>query len=86
MDWIGLGTGQNVDPYLARANEGCLNGDFSECFKSRALNSFSDFFDQQQYELNENVKVIRMPSSVVKEVSRQPYEFSSETARQEYIF
>ncbi|OXU21776.1 hypothetical protein TSAR_009593 [Trichomalopsis sarcophagae] len=82
LDWIGLGTGHHVDPYLARINEGCLNGDFAECFKSRALNTFSDFFDQDLYNLNDNVKVIRMPRDVVKEVSRQPYEYAA-SARSE---
>ncbi|XP_066581899.1 uncharacterized protein Osi2 [Prorops nasuta] len=77
FDWIGLGTGNNVDPYLSRANQGCLNGDLAECFKSRALNTFEDFFDQAEYNLNEHVKVIRMPREVVKEVNRQPYEYSS---------
>lgn len=80
LDWIGLGTGQHIDPYLARTNDGCLNGDFAECFKSRALNTFSNFFDHDMYNLNENVKVVRMPRSVVKDVSRQAYEYSS-TAR-----
>lgn len=77
LDWIGLGTGQNIDPYLAKINEGCLNGDFSECFKSRALNTFSDFFDQNQYNLNENVRVVQMSRDIVKHVAKQPYEYSS---------
>lgn len=77
LDWIGLGTGGNVDPYLARANAACLNGDLAECFKSRALNSLSEFFDQQEYNLNHNVRVVRMSRDIVQEVSRQPYEFSS---------
>lgn len=46
LDWIGLGTGENVDPYLAKLNTQCLNGDFAECFKSRALQTLDDFFDQ----------------------------------------
>lgn len=45
LDWIGLGTGGNNDPYLSRANAACLNGDLAECFKSRALNTFDEFFD-----------------------------------------
>lgn len=80
FDWIGLGTGRHVDPYLARANEACLNGDFAECFKSRALNTFSEFFDQPEYSLSENVKVIRMPRDIVQDVNKQPYEYAS-TAR-----
>ncbi|XP_046610954.1 uncharacterized protein LOC124300678 [Neodiprion virginianus] len=77
LDWIGLGAGPNVDPFLARTNTACLNGDLAECFKSRALNSLSEFFDQQEYNLNGNVRVVRMSRDVVREVSRQPYEFSS---------
>lgn len=75
FDWIGLGTGQHVDPYIARTNQACLNGDLAECFKSRALNSFAEFFDQREYDLNENVRVVRMSNDVVREVSRQPYEY-----------
>ncbi|XP_012255468.1 uncharacterized protein LOC105685693 [Athalia rosae] len=77
LDWIGLGTGQNVDPYLARMNSACLNGDLAECFKSRALSSLSEFFDQPEYNLNGNVRVVRMSRDIVREVSRQPYEYSS---------
>ncbi|XP_034179149.2 DUF1676 domain-containing protein Osi2 isoform X1 [Osmia lignaria lignaria] len=78
FDWIGLGTGRNVDPYIAKTNKGCLNGDLAECFKSQALSYFSDFFDQPQYNLNDYVKVVRLSRDVVKEVSRQPYEYSGE--------
>lgn len=47
FDYIGLGTGPETDPYLARANELCLSGDLSECFKSRALASLDDFFTKE---------------------------------------
>ncbi|XP_034949936.1 uncharacterized protein Osi2 [Chelonus insularis] len=77
LDWIGLGTGPGVDPYLARLNEICLTGDLAECFKSRAINSFSEFFDKDKYELNENVRVVRMGRDLVQEVDRQPYEYSA---------
>jgi hypothetical protein len=49
FDFIGLGTGNNVDPYLRKTNEKCLNGDFSECFKSQALNSVDDIFIRDSY-------------------------------------
>ncbi|KZC11145.1 PREDICTED: uncharacterized protein LOC107189232 [Dufourea novaeangliae] len=78
FDWIGLGTGRNVDPYIARTNKGCLNGDLADCFKSQALSYFSDFFDHSHYDLNDHVKVVRMSRDVVQDVSRQPYEYSSE--------
>ncbi|XP_053975961.1 uncharacterized protein LOC128874869 [Hylaeus volcanicus] len=78
FDWIGLGTGRNVDPYMAKTNKGCLNGDLAECFKSQALSYFTDFFDQPRYDLNDYVKVVRMSRDVVKEVGRQPYEYSNE--------
>nr|XP_031847322.1 uncharacterized protein LOC116433405 isoform X2 [Nomia melanderi] len=78
FDWIGLGTGRNVDPYVAKTNKGCLNGDLAECFKSQALSYFSDFFDHSRYDLNDYVKVVRMSGDVVREVHRQPYEYSGE--------
>ncbi|XP_015114458.1 uncharacterized protein LOC107039391 [Diachasma alloeum] len=77
FDWIGLGTGQHVDPYLARINQACLNGDLAECFKSRAIGSFADFFDQPEYLFTDQVKFVRMGRDVLQEVARQPYEFSS---------
>lgn len=46
MDWIGLGTGPETDPYLAKTNAACLNGDLAECFKSRALGSLDEFFNK----------------------------------------
>ncbi|XP_015585610.1 uncharacterized protein LOC107263192 [Cephus cinctus] len=76
FDWIGLGTGQNVDPYLSKTNRACLEGDLAECFKSRALQSFSEFFDRPTYSLNENVRVIRMSSDIVQNVIQSPYEYS----------
>lgn len=46
LDWLGLGTGPETDPYLARTNEQCLGGDLAECFKSRALGTLEEFFAQ----------------------------------------
>lgn len=46
LDWIGLGTGPETDPYLARTNAACLDGDLAECFKSRALASLDEFFEK----------------------------------------
>ncbi|XP_035729348.1 uncharacterized protein LOC118444805 isoform X1 [Vespa mandarinia] len=78
FDWIGIGIGRNIDPYLAKINKACLNGELAECFKSEALSSFSEFFDQTAYVLNENVKVVQMSRQVVADVSHQPYEYSTE--------
>lgn len=58
-------------------NQACLNGDLAECFKSRAINSFTDFFDHNQYHLNDHVKIVRMGRDIVQEVNRQPYEYAS---------
>lgn len=49
FDYIGLGTNENVDPFLRKTNEKCLNGELSECFKSQALNTFDDFFKRDVY-------------------------------------
>ncbi|KAI4491938.1 PREDICTED: uncharacterized protein LOC106784754 [Polistes canadensis] len=78
FDWIGFGTGSNTDPYLAKINKDCLTGELAECFKSQALTSFSEFFDQAAYALNDNVNVVRMSRQVVADVNRQPYEYSTE--------
>ena len=82
LDWIGFGTGSDTDPYLARANSACLEGDLSECFKSRALASLDDFFDKDTYILTDNAKVIRMPAAHLRQIRQEPLEFSS-TARAE---
>ncbi|XP_029669804.1 uncharacterized protein LOC115239430 [Formica exsecta] len=76
--YIGLGTGRNVDPYLAKVNERCITGDLAECFKSQALNYFSDFFDHAEYSLSDYVRVKRMSDRVVTEINHQPYEYSNE--------
>jgi hypothetical protein len=49
FDFVGLGTGNHVDPFLRKTNEKCLNGELSECFKSQALNSFDDLFKRDFY-------------------------------------
>lgn len=46
LDFLGLGTGPETDPYLAKTNEACLGGDLAECFKSRALGSLEEFFSK----------------------------------------
>lgn len=49
FDFIGLGTGNNIDPYLRKTNEKCLNGELAECFKSQALNSIDEIFYRDAY-------------------------------------
>lgn len=49
LDFIGLGTGNNIDPYLRKTNENCLKGELSECFKSQALNSVDEIFYRDAY-------------------------------------
>lgn len=49
FDFVGLGTGNQVDPFLRKTNEKCLNGELSECFKSQALNTFDEFFQRDAY-------------------------------------
>jgi hypothetical protein len=77
LDWIGFGTGSDTDPYLAKANSECLNGDLSECFKSRALASLDEFFDKDTYTLTENARVIRMPVAQLRRLRQEAFEFSS---------
>lgn len=73
LDWIGLGTGPNVDPYLARTNGGCLNGDLAECFKSRALQSLDEFFDQvRSFFLNLNLNLAKSVKIIFKKNSIGP--------------
>ncbi|CAH0555732.1 unnamed protein product [Brassicogethes aeneus] len=76
LDWIGLGTGPETDPYLAKTNAACLNGDLAECFKSRALSSLDEFFNKPFYHLTENAKILRMPVNQLREIAQEPYEFS----------
>ncbi|KAK5644809.1 hypothetical protein RI129_006109 [Pyrocoelia pectoralis] len=76
LDWIGLGTGPDVDPYLAKTNAGCLNGDLAECFKSRALQSVDEFFNQRSYQLTENARILRMPETQLRQLAREHYEYS----------
>lgn len=73
-DLIGLGTGADTDPYLAQTNSQCLTGDLAECFKSRALSSMDEFFQQDRYQLGEYAKVVRLPGW--KQRSGKNYEFS----------
>lgn len=49
FDFIGLGTGNNIDPFLRKMNEKCLNGELAECFKSQALNSVDEIFYRDAY-------------------------------------
>ncbi|XP_076266749.1 DUF1676 domain-containing protein Osi2 [Rhynchophorus ferrugineus] len=77
LDWIGLGTGPDQDPYLAKTNAQCLNGDLASCFQSRALASLDDFFNQQSYILTEKARVLRLPETHLRALGQESYEYSS---------
>ncbi|XP_052889999.1 uncharacterized protein LOC128298294 [Anopheles moucheti] len=79
LDFIGLGTGGNVDPYLARTNTQCLNGELAECFKSQALNTFGEFFDKDQYQLTSDARIIRLPETQLRSLAQEGYEFVGES-------
>ncbi|CRK92101.1 CLUMA_CG005659, isoform A [Clunio marinus] len=81
FDFVGLGTGEQVDPFLRKTNEKCLNGELAECFKSQALNSFDELFKRDVYVLTPHVRVLRMPETQLRSLAHEPYEFSNE-ARQ----
>lgn len=78
LDFLGLGVDENTDPYLARANSLCFNGDLAECFKSRALASLDDFFDKPVYSLTDNARIVRMPGTQLRKLVKEPFEFSTE--------
>jgi len=83
FDFVGLGTGSNTDPFLAKVNANCLTGDLAECFKSQALGTFSDFFNKPEYFLNENTRVVRGNDYELRSLEQEPYEFSTEARADE---
>lgn len=52
LEWLGIETPQDSDPYISKANKACLDGDLYECFKHRALSTLDDFFLQVMFCLN----------------------------------
>ncbi|XP_001660962.2 uncharacterized protein LOC5573635 [Aedes aegypti] len=78
LDFIGLGTGGNVDPYLARTNAQCLNGELADCFKSQALNTFTDFFAKDVYQLTSDARITRLPEAQLRSFQQDPFEYSEE--------
>lgn len=78
LDFVGLGTGQSIDPFLRKTNQQCLNGELSECFKSQALNTFGDFFNRDAYVLSPHVRVVRLPETQLRSLDYEPYEYSYE--------
>ncbi|CAO1426510.1 unnamed protein product [Diamesa hyperborea] len=79
LDFVGLGTGNNVDPFIAQVNGKCLNGELSECFKSQALNTFNEFFNKEVYPLSPHVRVVRLPETQTRSLEYEPFEYSAET-------
>ncbi|XP_052863712.1 uncharacterized protein LOC128270352 [Anopheles cruzii] len=79
LDFIGLGTGGNVDPYLARTNAQCLNGELAECFKSQALNTFGEFFERDQYELTTDARIVRLPETQLRSLGQEGFEYVGES-------
>lgn len=78
LDLFGLGTGSNVDPYIAKTNQHCLTGDLSECFKTQALNSFDEIFVRESYPLSDFARVVRTSESQQRSLFNEPFEYSSE--------
>uniref|UniRef100_A0A1B6EAD1 Uncharacterized protein n=1 Tax=Clastoptera arizonana TaxID=38151 RepID=A0A1B6EAD1_9HEMI len=78
FDWLGFTIDGNTDPYLLKVNSACREGDLSECFKSKALSSLDDFFQKESYTLNENVRVVQMPTAQLRQLQSEPYEFINE--------
>lgn len=79
LDFVGLGTGPNTDPYLAQINSNCLTGELADCFKSQALGTFNDFFAKESYQLSESARIIRMPESQLRSLQNEPFEYVSES-------
>lgn len=77
LSWISSFTDTDADPYLAKANAACLEGDLSECFKAKALSSLDDFFVKESITLNDNTQILRMPEEHVRRVYQEPFEFST---------
>ena len=76
LSWLGLGGAEEEeDPYLGRATANCFSGDLADCFKSRALQSLSEFFDKPVYQLSEFARIIRTPQ--YRNVLSEPFEFST---------
>ncbi|XP_055524508.1 uncharacterized protein LOC129718112 [Wyeomyia smithii] len=78
LDFVGLGTGPNVDPYLGRTNAQCLNGELADCFKSQALNTFTDFFARDEYQLTSEARIVRLPETQVRSLQYEGFEYSEE--------
>ncbi|XP_065212754.1 uncharacterized protein Osi2 [Planococcus citri] len=83
FNWISSFTDTDADPYLAKANAVCLEGDLSECFKAKALSGLDEFFTKESYSLNDNARIIRMPDEHVRSVYQEPYEFTSSARSEE---
>ncbi|XP_058813150.1 uncharacterized protein LOC131677380 [Topomyia yanbarensis] len=78
LDFVGLGTGPNVDPYLGRTNAQCLNGELADCFKSQALNTFTEFFAKENYQLTSEARIVRLPETQVRSLQYEGFEYSEE--------
>ncbi|XP_022196018.1 uncharacterized protein LOC111053435 [Nilaparvata lugens] len=83
LQWLGIEEPPDADPYLARANQLCLEGDLYECFKHRVLSTFDEFLLQDKYNLTENVRLVRMPKEELRRLATEPYEFSTEPRAEE---
>lgn len=81
LHWIHSFTNPETDPYLAKANTGCLDGDLAECFKAKALSNLDEFFTKESYSLNDNTRIVRMPEEHVRRVYQEPFEFTTTGAR-----
>jgi len=81
FNWLGSFADEDADPYLTAANGACLQGDMTECFKARSLFGLGEFFVRDSYRLNDNVRVVRLPSDNDDGYggrSSRAFEFSSE--------
>lgn len=83
LNWINSFTDNNADPYLAKSNAACLEGDLAECFKAKALSSLEDMFGGESYQVNSNARIVRMPDEQLRRLAQESYEFADEVPRTE---
>lgn len=68
-----------VDPYLNGIRDSCFTGNLLNCVIYQVLSYVGDLLDQSHYEINNEVKVVKLPNDAIKRIDEADYELADKT-------
>lgn len=68
-----------VDPYFNGIRDSCFTGNLLNCVIYQVLSYVGDLLDQSHYDINNEVKVVKLPTDAIKRIDEADYELADKT-------